>query len=234
MSSSLGSAPSNSISRRWNLSRVLKACQEWELVSEKGGPEDQATVILARCVAHTLLLWRLRAQTSKLHQKRKREAGQSSPQDQDRPPSKRPRTSSPSCKAEGEPQKEAESDTSKNNADPVETWIRTNKWPSQYVEQDSQAGQDFFEHDSWLEEQMEQSSTPIPSVLEAAASGPDTLMYLMYTHRKGRPNMSMRRLALTMRHLNTRMGLPDMMIFILINQYGRLLKFSPRKINCNT
>ncbi len=81
---------------------------------------------------------------------------------------------------------------------------------------------------------MEQSSTPIPSVLEAAASGPDTLMYLMYTHRKGRPNMSKRRLALTMRHLNTRMGLPDMMIFILINQYGRLLKFSPRKINCNT
>lgn len=99
----------------------------------------------------------------KLHQKRKREAGHSSPQDQDRPPSKRPRTSSASYKAEGEPQKEAERDTSKNNADPVETWIQTNKWPSQYFRQDSQVRED-FEHDSWLEEQMEESNQVVQYV----------------------------------------------------------------------
>jgi len=91
----------------------------------------------------------------KLYQKRKREARHSPLQDQDRRPSKRPRTSPPGCKTEGEPQKEAESDASKNNTDPVETWIQTKRWPSQYFRQDSQVRED-FEHDSWLEEQMEE------------------------------------------------------------------------------
>src|SRR5436853_1192598 len=100
----------------------------------------------------------------KLHQKRKRgqEAGHSSPQDQDRPPSKRLRTSSPSCAAEGGLEKEAESD-SKKNADPLETWIQSKRWPSEYFEQDSQVRQD-FEHDSWLEEQMEQSTQVVQYV----------------------------------------------------------------------
>lgn len=99
---------------------------------------------------------------SKPHQKRKREAGHSS-QDQNRPPSKRSRTSPSSRKAEGELQKEAESDTIKNNADPVETWVRTKSWPSQYFRQDSQA-REAFERDSWLEEQMEESNQVVQYV----------------------------------------------------------------------
>ena len=102
---------------------------------------------------------------SKLHQKRKRgqEAGYSSLQDQDRPPSKRPRTSPPSCGAKGEPQKGAESGTSNNHADPVQTWIQTKRWPSRYFEQDSQARED-FEHDSWPKEQMEESNQVVQYV----------------------------------------------------------------------
>ena len=103
----------------------------------------------------------------KLHEKRKRgqEAGYSS-QDQD-PPPKRPRASSLSYTAEGEPQQRAESDTRKNNPDPIETWIQTERWPSQYFEQDSQTREDFeqdFEHDSWLEEQMEYSTQVVEYV----------------------------------------------------------------------
>lgn len=105
---------------------------------------------------------------SKLHQKRKREQepGHSSPQDQDRPSSKRSRSSPPSCRAEGEPKAKTESETSKNNLHPVEAWIQTTRWPSQYFEQDSQAGEDFFKHDSWLEEQMERSSIPVVQYVE--------------------------------------------------------------------
>ncbi|KAL8698607.1 MAG: hypothetical protein Q9201_006476 [Fulgogasparrea decipioides] len=107
-------------------------------------------------------------QPSKFHQKRKREqeAGHSSPQDQDRPPSKRPRTWPPSCRAGVELEAKAESDTSKNNPDPIEAWIQTTRWPSQYFEQDSQAGEDFFQHDNWLEELMEQSSIPVVQYVE--------------------------------------------------------------------
>ena len=99
---------------------------------------------------------------SKLHRKRRREAGPS-PQDQAPPPSKRPRTSFPSCKIEGELEKEAGSNTSKNIADPIETWIQTKKWPSQYFRQDSQA-REAFERDSWLEEQMEESNQVVQYV----------------------------------------------------------------------
>ena len=102
---------------------------------------------------------------SKLHQKLKRgqEAGHSSTQGRDSPPSKRPRTSSPSCTAEGGLEKEAECD-SKKNVDPVETWVQSDKWPSECFEQDSQVRED-FEHDSWLEEQMEQSNQ-VPQYME--------------------------------------------------------------------
>jgi len=41
-----------------------KVCEDWELVSEKEGPEDQATMILADSVVLILLLRRLSAQSS--------------------------------------------------------------------------------------------------------------------------------------------------------------------------
>ena len=100
---------------------------------------------------------------SKPAQKRKREAGHSSPPDQTLPPSKRPRNSPRRCKAEGEPQETAESDTRKETIDPVETWIQTEKWPSQYFRQDSQV-REAFECDSWLEEQMEESNQVVQYV----------------------------------------------------------------------
>ncbi|KAL8905098.1 MAG: hypothetical protein Q9207_002839 [Kuettlingeria erythrocarpa] len=103
---------------------------------------------------------------SKLHQKRKREAGPSSHQDQDPPPLKRPRTPPPSCKTEEELAKNVGSNTSNDTADPIETWIQTKKWPSRLFEQDSQAGEDFFEHDSWLEEEMEPPSIPVVQYVE--------------------------------------------------------------------
>ncbi len=100
---------------------------------------------------------------SKPSKKRKREAGQSSPPDQTLPPSKRPRNSPRSCKAEGEPQETAESDTRKETINPVETWVQTEKWPSQYFRQDSQVWE-AFECDSWLEEQMEESNQVVQYV----------------------------------------------------------------------
>ncbi|MCJ1427758.1 hypothetical protein MMC29_005663, partial [Sticta canariensis] len=102
---------------------------------------------------------------SKSGRKRKREAGPSH-QEQDPPPSKRPRTSPPICNTKEEIVKDVGSNTSKNIGDPIETWIQTKKWPSEYFEQDSQAGEDFFEHDSWLEEQMEQPPIPVVQYVE--------------------------------------------------------------------
>ncbi len=98
---------------------------------------------------------------SKPHQKRKREheAGRSSPQDRDRPPSKRPRTSPSSCTAE----ESAASDTCEKNVDPLEYWTRTRRWPKEYFEQDSQIRED-LEQDSWLEEQMEYSTQVVEYV----------------------------------------------------------------------
>ncbi|KAL9010903.1 MAG: hypothetical protein Q9173_004209 [Seirophora scorigena] len=90
---------------------------------------------------------------SPLHRKRKRETAYSSAEDQDRPPAKQARSSSPSGSTEAEPQQEAESDISKDNAGPIETWIRTKRWPSQYFLQDDQVRED-LERDSWLEEYM--------------------------------------------------------------------------------
>jgi len=98
---------------------------------------------------------------SKPYQKRKRghEAGRSSPQDRDRPPSKRPRTSPSSCTAE----ESAASDTCEKNVDPLEYWTRTRRWPKEYFEQDSQIRED-LEQDSWLEEQMEYSTQVVEYV----------------------------------------------------------------------
>ncbi|OXV10038.1 hypothetical protein Egran_02197 [Elaphomyces granulatus] len=95
---------------------------------------------------------------SKLHPKRKRgqEAGYFSPQPEDGPPSKRPRTS-PLSRATKEPQT-VENGACRNNAYSLKTWLLTESWPREYFERDSQAGEHFFEHYSWPEEQMEQSS----------------------------------------------------------------------------
>ncbi|KAK3174885.1 hypothetical protein OEA41_002131 [Lepraria neglecta] len=104
---------------------------------------------------HTKALYVLH-KPSELFRKRKRA------QEDGRPS---PRTSPPSCTAEGGLKKEATSDTSEKNADTLEYWIRTKRWPRRYFEQDSQVRQD-FEHDSWLEEQMEQSSIPVVQYVE--------------------------------------------------------------------
>ncbi|KAL8652277.1 MAG: hypothetical protein Q9210_002775 [Variospora velana] len=126
----------------------------------------------------------------KLHQKRKREAGHSSPEDQDRFPSKQPRTSPPSYKTEAETQKEAESDTSKSNADPVETWIHTKKWPSHYFRQDSQVRED-FEHDSWLEELMEESNQVVQYVEINGARYPRPIRKLPTSLRRKQSDSSL-------------------------------------------
>jgi len=99
--------------------------------------------------------------SSKPHQKRKRghEAGHSSSQDRDRPPSKRSRTSPLSCVAE----ERAASDTSEKNVDPLEYWSRTRRWPKEYFEQNSLVRED-VEQDSWLEEQMEYSTQVVQYV----------------------------------------------------------------------
>ncbi|KAI9744261.1 MAG: hypothetical protein M1818_002413 [Claussenomyces sp. TS43310] len=101
---------------------------------------------------------------SKPRWKREREAGP--PHQDQHPPSKRLRSSPPSCKAEEEIAADVGRNTSKNTGDPIETWIQTKKWPSQYFEPESQAGEDLFEHDSWLEEQMEQPLTPVVQYVE--------------------------------------------------------------------
>ena len=85
--------------------------------------------------------------------KRGQEAGLSSPQDGDRPPSKRPRTSPSSCTAK----ERTASDTSEKNVGPLEYWTRTRRWPKEYFEQDSQVRED-LEQDSWLEEQLDYST----------------------------------------------------------------------------
>ncbi|KAL8971905.1 MAG: hypothetical protein Q9197_003032 [Variospora fuerteventurae] len=127
---------------------------------------------------------------SKLHQKRKREAGYPSPEDQDRSPPKQARTSPPSCKTEAEPHKKAESDTSKSNADPVETWIHTKRWPSHYFRQDSQVRED-FEHDSWLEELMEESNQVVQYVEINGARYPRPMRKLPTSLRRRQSDTSL-------------------------------------------
>ena len=102
---------------------------------------------------------------SKPHQNRKRgqEGGHPSPRDREQPPRKRPRTSPPSCTAKGGLKKETASEINEKNADPLEYWIRTERWPKEYFEQDSQVRED-LEQDSWLEKQMEYSTEVVQYV----------------------------------------------------------------------
>ena len=87
-----------------------------------------------------------------------------------RPSSKRPRTSPPSCttevglktKKEKKKEKERASDINEN-ADPLEYWTLTKRWPKRYFEQDSQVRED-LEQDSWVEEQMDDSTPSIKYV----------------------------------------------------------------------
>lgn len=98
----------------------------------------------------------------------KRQRGQGvkrlSPQTQDLRSSKRPRISTQST-AEGQLQK-VERNLGTGIADPLKSWVLNNSWPNEYFEQDSQAREDFFEHDSWLEEQMEQPPPPTVQYVE--------------------------------------------------------------------
>ena len=102
-------------------------------------------------------------------QKRKRgqDAGICPSPTRDQPPSKRPRTSPPSCttevglktKKEKKKEKERASDINENT-DPLEYWTLTQRWPKRYFEQDSQVRED-LEQDSWVEEQMESSTQAV-------------------------------------------------------------------------
>ncbi len=96
-------------------------------------------------------------------QERKRKHGQqlghSSPQDEDRPASRRPRTSPSSCIAE----EIATSDNIEDTTDPIQCWIRTGRWPKRHFEQDSQVRED-LEHEGWLEGQIEESNQVVQYV----------------------------------------------------------------------
>jgi len=96
----------------------------------------------------------------KRKRKREQEAGHSSHEDRDQPPSKRPRTSPLSCTAKQELYLEAASDTSESSPDPLQYWIQNGRWRKEYFEQDSQVRDDsesgkspeeFVERD-WLQE----------------------------------------------------------------------------------
>lgn len=75
---------------------------------------------------------------------------------------------SPSYTAEGGLEKRTKSDF-KKNAIPLDTWVRSKSLPSDSIEQDSEIGED-FEDDSWLEENMEQS-TPVVQYMEINGTG---------------------------------------------------------------
>ena len=82
-------------------------------------------------------------------------------------PPKRPRTIPPST-ADGQPE-EVEKGIGVRATDPLTNWVMKKKWPHECFEQDSQAREDFLDHDSWLEELMEQA--PPPSVQYVEING---------------------------------------------------------------
>ena len=96
----------------------------------------------------------------KRKRKREQEAGHSSHEDRDQPPSKRPRTSPWSYTAKEELHLEAASNASESSPDPLQYWIQTGRWRKEYFEQDSQVRDDFekgkspeeFEQRDWLQE----------------------------------------------------------------------------------
>ena len=80
-------------------------------------------------------------------------------------PSKRPKVSSPNQLAQEE-QPRVKADPTEKNVAAIETWIKTHRWPLEYFTPDSQAGNNFFEADSSLEEPMEQPPTPVIQYVE--------------------------------------------------------------------
>lgn len=97
------------------------------------------------------------------------EAEHLSPRIRDQPPSKRSQVSPPSCTAEVGPKKkkkkkkERPSEIDEKNTDALEYWTLTKRWPKEYFEQDIQI-RDALEQDSWLEEQMENSTQAVKYV----------------------------------------------------------------------
>lgn len=62
--------------------------------------------------------------------------------------------------------REAEKHPSTAFADPVQNWILNEKWPSECFEADDKVREELLEFDSWLEDQMEQSSVPVAKYVE--------------------------------------------------------------------
>ncbi|KAK5310626.1 hypothetical protein LTR93_011984 [Exophiala xenobiotica] len=79
-------------------------------------------------------------------------------------PPKRRRTT-PQNTAEGQSE-EVEKCIGAAVTDPLTNWVLNNKWPHKCFEQDSQAREEFFDHDSWLEEHMEQAPPPTVQYVE--------------------------------------------------------------------
>ncbi|MCJ1322825.1 hypothetical protein MMC15_008175 [Xylographa vitiligo] len=108
-------------------------------------------------------------QTSKkpTNSQSKRKRGQDvenpSPQSQGPPSPKRLQTSHGA--ADGLPL-EPERDTSTGFDDLIKNWIPNKRWPSVWFKQGSQIGENFFERDSWLEEQMARPPPPTDQYVE--------------------------------------------------------------------
>ena len=61
---------------------------------------------------------------------------------------------------------ESERDTSTGFDDLIKNWIPNKRWPSVWFKQGSQIGENFFERDSWLEEQMARPPPPTVQYVE--------------------------------------------------------------------
>ena len=100
------------------------------------------------------------------------ETGYLSTQTREQPPSKQPWTSPLSCNNEAgllkekkkkKGKEEKASGINEKNADPLEYWILTERWPKEYFEQNSQF-REVLEQDSSLEDQMANSTQAVKYV----------------------------------------------------------------------
>lgn len=87
----------------------------------------------------------------KQKQEREQETGQSSRQNREQPPSKRPRTSPPSCATKEKLHLETAQNISENGTDPIQYWIQNGRWRKQYFEQNGQVRDDFERNKSLKE-----------------------------------------------------------------------------------
>lgn len=79
-------------------------------------------------------------------------------------PAKRPRTSAQGT-TEGRTQ-EAENYASIAFPDPLQNWVLNGRWPHDCFEPDDQAREELLEHNSWLEETLEQPPIPMVEYVE--------------------------------------------------------------------